>query len=55
MVERDLKGKSMGYLADAQQVAIREAGIMKSDGTNIGYFRSTFAPSDGRSMCLFEA
>jgi len=28
---------------------------MTSAGTDIRYIRSTFAPSDGRCMCLFEA
>ena len=28
---------------------------MSGNGTSIGYIRSTFAPEDGRCMCLFEA
>lgn len=28
---------------------------MSASGTNIKYIRSTFAPDDGRCMCLFEA
>lgn len=55
MVERNLKGISMEDLADAQKAAIAKAGEMKSAGTDIRYIRSTFALSDGRCMCLFEA
>ncbi len=28
---------------------------MRGGGTDIRYIRSTFAPEDGRCMCLFEA
>ena len=28
---------------------------MSAAGTSIKYIRSTFAPDDGRCMCLFEA
>ena len=55
MVERDLTGISMEGLAGAQKAAINEAGKMQSAGTDISYIRSTFAPSDRRCMCLFEA
>ena len=55
MVERDLKGISMENLAAAQQAAIRTAEAMRGEGTSISYIRSTFAPEDGRCMCLFEA
>ena len=55
MVERDLKGISMEDLGGAQKAAIATAAQMKEAGENIGYIRSTFAPDDGRCMCLFEA
>lgn len=55
MVERDLTGISMEDLAGAQRTAISEAGKMKSAGTDIRYIRTTFAPENGRCMCLFEA
>ena len=55
MVERDLRGISMGDLGNAQKAAIAKAGDMRSAGTDIRYIRSTFAPEDGRCMCLFEA
>jgi len=55
MVERDLKGISIGGLAEAQKAAIRTAQTMTYQGTAIRYIRSTFAPDDGRCMCLFEA
>ena len=55
MAERDLKGISMKDLAAAQQAAIAKAKAMSASGTPISYIRSTFAPADGRCMCLFEA
>lgn len=55
MVERDLKGIQMGDLAAAQQLAIKTAGDYTAKGTPVRYIRSTFAPEDGRCMCLFEA
>lgn len=55
MVERDLKGITMEALGSAQKAAIAKAKEMSSSGTPITYIRSTFAPADGRCMCLFEA
>ena len=55
MVERNLKGISMEDLAGAQKAAIATAGKMSAEGDRIAYIRSTFAPEDGRCMCLFEA
>ena len=55
MVERSLKGISMEDLGGAQKAAIGKAAEMTSAGTDIKYIRSTFAPADGRCMCLFEA
>lgn len=55
MVERNLKGISMDDLAGAQKAAIGKAGEMAAAGTDVRYIRSTFAPEDGRCMCLFEA
>jgi hypothetical protein len=55
MVERDLKGISMEALGGAQKAAIGMAQQMSAAGTGIKYIRSTFAPDDGRCMCLFEA
>ena len=54
MVERDLAGISMDDLAAAQKAAIDTAQRMTSSGDKISYIRSTFAPEDGRCMCLFE-
>ncbi|SDJ45520.1 nickel-binding protein, partial [Lutimaribacter saemankumensis] len=54
MVERDLKGISMDDLAGAQKAAIATAEKMSGAGEKISYIRSTFAPEDGRCMCLFE-
>jgi hypothetical protein len=55
MVERNLGGISMEDLGGAQQAAIGKAQEMRQDGSDIRYIRSTFAPEDGRCMCLFEA
>ena len=55
MVERNLKGISMEDLAGAQQAAIATADDMRGKGDQINYIRSTFAPEDGRCMCLFES
>lgn len=54
MVERDLAGISMNDLAAAQKAAIDTAQQMTSAGDKVSYIRSTFAPDDGRCMCLFE-
>lgn len=54
MVERNLKGISMEALAGAQSAAISQAKEMTKGGNKIRYIRSTFAPDDGRCMCLFE-
>ena len=54
MVERNLKGISMEDLAGAQQAAIAKAAEMSGAGDQISYIRSTFAPEDGRCMCLFD-
>lgn len=54
MVERNLKGISMEDLAGAQQAAIATAEEMSAGGDRIAYIRSTFAPEDGRCMCLFD-
>ena len=55
MVERDLKNISLEALAGAQKAAISKAKEMSVTGTSIKYIRSTFAPDDGRCMCLFDA
>ena len=55
MVERDLKGISMENLGGAQKAAISMAQKMTAAGTEIRYIRSTFAPDDGRCLCLFDA
>ena len=55
MVERDLKGIAMEDLAGAQKAAIGKAEEMRGAGSDIRYIRTTFAPEDGRCMCLFEA
>ncbi len=55
MVERDLKGIAMSDLAAAQRLAIKTSNEYAAKGTPMRYIRSTFAPEDGRCMCLFEA
>lgn len=55
MVERSLAGISMEDLGGAQKAAIAQAETMRGNGAQISYIRSTFAPDDGRCMCLFDA
>ena len=55
MVERSLSGISMEDLGGAQKAAIAKAEQMTAGGDQIAYIRTTFAPEDGRCMCLFEA
>jgi hypothetical protein len=55
MVERSLKGIAMSDLAAAQQAAIRTSNESTAAGTPVRYIRSTFVPSTGSCMCLFEA
>lgn len=55
MVERSLKGIGLDDLGGAQRAAIGKAKEMTEAGTPVTYIRSTFAPGDGRCMCLFEA
>lgn len=55
MVERSLGGISMDDLGGAQKAAIDKGDEMTGSGTPVRYIRTTFAPEDGRCMCLFEA
>jgi hypothetical protein len=55
MVERNLKGIALSDLAAAQKLAISTSAAFAAKGTPMRYIRSTFAPDDGRCMCLFEA
>lgn len=55
MVERSLGGISMEDLGGAQKAAIAKGEEMTAAGTPVRYIRTTFAPEDGRCMCLFEA
>ncbi|HEY2532434.1 MAG TPA: nickel-binding protein [Xanthobacteraceae bacterium] len=45
----------MSDLAGAQKAAISATNAYAANGTPMRYIRSTFAPEDGRCMCLFEA
>jgi hypothetical protein len=55
MVERNLKGIAMSDLVSAQRLAMAASDAHTAKGTPVRYIRSTFAPEDGRCMCLFEA
>lgn len=55
MVERSLKGITMEQLGAAQKAAIAKAGEMTKAGQPVSYVRTTFVPSEGCCMCLFEA
>ncbi len=54
MVERSLGGISMDDLGGAQKAASNKGEEMTAAGTPVRYIRTTFAPEDGRCMCLFE-
>lgn len=55
MVERELKGIAIDDLAAAQKAAFSKAEQLQKQGSDVRYIRSTFAPDDGRCMCLFDA
>jgi len=55
MVERDLKGITTDQLAAAQKLAIQTGKEMSARGQAVRYIRSTFVPTEGRCLCLFEA
>lgn len=55
IVERSLKGISMGDLGAAQKLAISTAAEMTKGGTPVSYIRSTFVPDSGQCLCLFSA
>ncbi len=55
MVERSLAGISMDDLGAAQKAAIAKGEEMTAAGSPVRFVRTTFAPEDGRCMCLFEA
>ena len=55
MVQRELKGVSMEQLGAAQKAAIAKAGEMTKAGAPVQYLRTTFVPSEGCCMCLFDA
>ena len=55
LVERSLKGLPLEQLAAAQQRAISTAAEMSAAGTPIKYLRTTFVPTTGQCMCLFES
>ena len=51
------RGRGRAFPRDRcpQRAAITTAQDMTAKGTRISYIRSTFAPEDGRCMCLFDA
>lgn len=55
LVERDMLGISLDGLGEAKDAANRQVTIMRAEGTEVRYLRTTFVPGDGRCMCLFEA
>ena len=50
-----VRGISMEDLGGAQKTKKKKGEEMTAAGTPVRYIRSTFAPEDGRCMCLFEA
>lgn len=55
MVERSLGGIAMPDLAAAQQRAIETSRQFTAGGTPVRYLRTTFVPTTGACMCLFDA
>ena len=55
MVERNLPGIQMDQLAAAQKAAIETSQKFTAAGKDVRYIRTTFVPSEGQCMCLFEA
>jgi hypothetical protein len=54
-VDRSLPGIELPTLAAAQRAAIETGERFTAEGRQIRYIRSTFVPSEGHVMCLFEA
>jgi hypothetical protein len=54
-VDRNLPGIELAALADAQRAAIETSQRFSADGRPVRYIRSTWVPSEGHVMCLFEA
>jgi hypothetical protein len=54
-VDRNLPGIELPALAAAQQAAIETSRRFRDEGKHVRYIRSTFVPSEGHVMCLFEA
>ena len=55
MVERDLKGISIEAIGGGQKGGNQQGCGDEGGGLEHSLSRSTFAPEDGRCMCLFEA
>lgn len=55
LVDRDLPGMTIDQFAAAQRAAVEAARRLEFGGRVVRYIRGTFVPSEGRSMCLFEA
>ena len=55
LVERELPGITVDQFAAAQRAALEAARRFTAEGLPVRYIRSTFVPSEARSMCLFEA
>ncbi len=55
LVERALSGLTLDQVRVAFRATADAVGREVARGASIRYLRSTFAPADGRCLCLFEA
>jgi uncharacterized protein DUF4242 len=55
LVERALSGLTLEQVRVAFRATADEVRREVARGARIRYLRSTFAPADGRCLCLFEA
>ena len=55
LVERLLPGVEVEQIAAAQKRAIEAGKMLRAEGKNVRYIRSTFVPGEHTCMCLFEA
>ena len=55
IVERRLPELSLAHLVVAHQALAESSRRISMGGDSVRYLRSTFSPSAGRCVCLFEA
>ena len=55
MVDRNLPGMTKDQFEAAKKAAVDASQKMSAQGKTVRYIRSTYVPSEGHCMCLFEA